>query len=128
MCFFSLCQADGMKRTQSFSRDLHEPASAPSSPGNGATRTWKRTFALALLVNHALPPLPAPQGASSDAGVSAEESDRRRAFIDTHYSLIDYHLNVLCHDVVSCLRTSFHRQCRVKKKKLKSYIFLSLFT
>jgi hypothetical protein len=124
-----------MKRASSFTRDQHSPAN-DNSANNDTTRTWKRTFALAMLINGALPPPPntpttttttsssssatTTTTSNSSTDVSAAEADRRSAFVDAHYAMIDYHLNVLCHDLVSCLRSLYHRQCKVCKTK-KSY-------
>lgn len=63
----------------------------------------KRSIAVALLFDHALP--------AADAGeADAESSVRLRRWIEAHFALIDFHLNALCRAVVANLRHRFAQQ------------------
>ncbi len=74
-------------------------AAAPDAAALGAC---KKSIAVALLFDHALP-APDADAADNDSSV------RLRRWIEAHFALIDFHLNALCRAVVANLRHRFAR-------------------
>jgi hypothetical protein len=85
--------------------------------------SFKKSVAVAVLFDNALPAPRKDAGGGDDyadeavaaagsaSGASDADSIHLRRFIESHFALIDFHLNAFCRGVVSNLRHRYDQQC-----------------